>query len=194
MVHLQGFSNGPISIGSSFGGWLIRIFGSIFAFAGLGSIWVYFNRHNLDITGDPEVALILGIVFFIVGMAIVGGFKRQQIDRIRGEILTSWGILVPFSHKRYPLSVYNKVTLGQETRTTHTKNGSHTYTVYPLRLEGREVFNISEPQDFIVARADMERLAKYLRFPVEDSSNGTMQRRESHELDQTLAERRRKAG
>lgn len=172
-------------------GWGVRLFGMFFLLPGLASIWAYFN---LEINGEPLAALIVGAIFALVGGAFVGAFKKVRIDRQQGFAETAAGAFFTFKRTRIPLSGITHVSLSREVKTSKSKNGTKTYSVYPVKLMGRGEFESSDSMEYDYARREAESIAQYLRLPIEDSSSGTLTRREYDELNDSLAQRRRKAG
>ena len=168
------------------------LFGGVFALAGFFSVYAYFF---MEITGDRWVALLVGAIFSIVGLSIVGFIEYVRCDRQSGTITRLWGIFFPFVRKVYPLHEYNEVHTTRETRTRNTKHGSTTYQVYPVRLKGGDkTLDIVEPKDKHRSRVSAEDIARYLQFPLVREIDGEVTRREANELDMSLAERRRKNG
>ena len=167
------------------------IFGMVFAFAGAFCIYSYFN---FEITGDAWVALFIGIVFVVIGVGIAGFFKHCILDPRQGFVETGFGVFFPFKQTRHQLEDFQQVSLRHEVRTRSSKNGSTTYDVYPLRLDGRENVELGEWLDFNQGRQKAEAVSKYLHLPLRDSSTGEEVVRQPEDLDESLAERRRDAG
>jgi hypothetical protein len=162
-----------------------------FLLPGLVAIWAYFN---VDIQGEPIAALIVGGVFSLVGGAIAGAFKRVRIDRQQGFAEMAAGAFFTFKRTRIPLAGITHISLGREQRTRRSKNRTSTYYVYPVKLAGNSELECSDSQDYDYARGEAEAMARYLNLPIEDSSSGEIRRREYDELDDSLAQHRRKAG
>jgi hypothetical protein len=188
--HPQTISEATLLVGEPVG-WGARLFGMFFLLPGLAAIWAYFN---VEIHGEPLAALIVGGVFSLVGAAFVGAFKRVKIDRQQGFAETAAGAFIAFKRTRIPLAGITHVSLSKQQRTRRSKNRTYTYFVYPVKLVGNEELECSDSQQYEYARGEAEAIARHLRLPVEDSSNGDVQRREHDELDASLAQRRRKAG
>jgi hypothetical protein len=172
-------------------GWGARLFGMFFLLPGLAAIWAYFN---VEIQGEPLAALIVGGVFSLVGAAFVGAFRRVKIDRRQGFAEMAAGAFLAFKRTRLPLAGITHISLVREKRTRRGKNRTYTYFVYPVKLVGNEELECSDSQQYEYARGEAEAIARYLRLPIEDSSSGEIRRREYDELDESLAQRRRKAG
>lgn len=180
----------PLVVGEPVG-WGVRLFGLLFLLPGLASIWAYFN---VEIHGQPLAALVVGGIFSLVGGAIVGAFKKVRINRQQGFAEIAAGAFFTFKRTRIPLAGITHVSIAREVRTSKDEDSSHSYSVYPVRLIGNGEFECSDSQKYDYARNEAEMIARYLHLPVEDSSNGGLRRREYSELDDNLAERRRKAG
>lgn len=172
-------------------GWGVRLFGMFFLLPGLVAIWAYFN---VDIKGEPLAALIVGGIFSLLGGAIVGAFKKVRINRQQGFAETAAGAFFTFKRTRIPLAGITHISLGKEQRTSNTKHGTHTYFVYPVKLIGSGELECSDSQEYEYARSEAESIALYLRLPIQDHSSGEIRLREYAELNDSLAERRRKAG
>lgn len=172
-------------------GWGVRVFGMLFLLPGLAAIWAYFN---VEIHGEPLAALLVGGIFTLVGGAIVGAFKKVRINRQQGFAEIAAGAFFTFKRTRIPLAGITHISLAREERISKNENSSHRYFVYPVRLIGNGEFECSDSQQYDYARSEAEAIARYLHLPIEDSSNGEPRRREYSELDDSLAERRRKSG
>lgn len=174
------------------GGGCLTLFGIPFL---LGGLFVMTSPLDLiPAKNQPPpwpVALLFGGIFAAVGAAFVFGRAGKIVDRRARTVTTWWGLLVPFAHTVYRLDEFDRVTISREVR--RSKNS--TYTVYPVRFEGRtQPVKLEEPQAYAEARQDAEQLAKFLRWPVADSSEGTPVVREPDRLDESLRDRARRTG
>ncbi len=108
-----------------------------------------------------------------------------------------WGFLLPMRRKRYALELFEQVALCAEERTRTDKdntNRRHTYTVYPVRLEGQEWIELGAKENFQSARALAEKVAKYVELPLADSTSGKISLRATADLDKSLAEQLQQEG
>ena len=167
------------------------LFGMVFALAGAFSIFSYFA---FEISGDAWVALLLGVIFVLIGIGVAGFYSHRVLDKHGGFAQSSFGIFFSFKQTRYELSDFQQVSLHHEVRTRSSKHGSRTYDVYPLRLDGRKDLNLGEWLDFTQGRQKAEAVAKYLDLPLCDSSTGETVIRQPGDLDKSLVQRLRESG
>ncbi len=181
------------------GGGCLMLFGLPFLLGGLGVLaaGLGFLPTPNSKSWDPMfglVAIPFGLVFAAVGSAIMFGRSGTRIDRRHRRITTWWGVLVPFHSQELALDGYDQVTIQCETRrSSSSKGGSRTYTVYPVRLEGAKPrIDLGEPREYEAARAAGEQVAKFLRLRLADMSTGRPSVREAAELDESLRDRIRR--
>ena len=184
MKFTQGVDRDVLEMRS--GGGALMIFGLPFLAAGIfvigASLGLWMKK------GAPPVffALPFGGVFAAIGAAFVLGRRGVLVNVRDRNVVTWWGLLVPFRSTACALNQYDHVGLTREIR--RSKNS--TYTVYPVRLTGDEAKRISfgEPRNYKEARAGAEQLAKFVQLDLVDSSSGQAIRRGPNDLDESLRE------
>jgi len=184
-------TSNPNIIGWKRGGGILALFGLPFLIAGLFIMSVPFS--GVEVEGNlPEWALIpFGGVFALVGMGLVFGRTATVLNRSKRKLITWWGLLIPFSSKERRLYDFEKVTLTREVR----RSDKSTYTVYPIRLEGRgEPGTLGENGNYNESRKVAEDVAKFLDLVMEDSSGGTTVLREAGSLDASIRDQVRSTG
>jgi len=186
-----GFGGGSDRLSIKSGGGCLMLFGLPFFVAGL---FVMTSPFWTQQSGKPPpvfFAIPFGLVFATVGAAIMFGRAGITIDRREGKLKTWWGLLVPFRSTQYPLEDLEVVTITREIR----RSDKSTYTVYPVRLSGPDKpIKIEEPRDYNAARKRAEEIAKFLNLGVEDSSSGSMVKREAGTLDESVRDRLLRTG
>lgn len=172
------------------GGGKTSLFGLPFFLVGIGVIILAFIPPEVR-GGDPfplYVAIPFGGVFLCVGGAILFGRQTLLIDRRRGRVEKSWGLLSKtIRSNRRDLKDFDRISLQSEIRRTDKS----TYTVYPIRLQGpnSEDFTLSEPRQESEARTQTEALAKFLAYNIYDESAGALRVRDPNTLDRNLKEK-----
>jgi len=140
----------------------------------------------------PVAAILFGGLFAALGAGLVFGRSGKELDRRTDALTTWWGLLVPFRRKEHRLSAFQCVSLRREVR--RSKNS--TYTVYPVRLEGGGMpqVTLEEPRDPVAARAVAEEAAKFLGRTLVDASTGREVACRVEELDESVRARARRTG
>jgi len=186
-----GFGGGSDRLSIKSGGGCLMLFGLPFLAAGLFVMTIPFWTQPSGNAPPLFFAIPFGLVFATVGAAIMFGRAGVTIDRPEGKLKTWWGLLVPFKSTEYPLEDLKVVTITKEVR--RSKNS--TYTVYPVRLSGPDKpVKIEEPRNYDAARKRAEEVAKFLNLGLEDSSSGSMVRREAGTLDESVRDRLLRTG
>ncbi len=175
------------------GGGCLFLFGLPFFLVGLFVLGA--GLGIVPVEGDVPwyVAIPFGGVFAAVGLGLMTGRSGLIIDRRQGRVVSWYGLLVPMKRKEYFLDYYDRVSLRKERRSGDKRS----YTVYPVRLEGRagaEAINLEEPQDYQEARKTAEDVAKFLSLRMEDYSSGSKLVREADRLDETIREKTARTG
>ncbi|HOY61926.1 MAG TPA: hypothetical protein PLS19_08550 [bacterium] len=166
------------------GGGGLALFGSAFLAAG---IFIMSTAFGADNEAPWYFVLPFGLIFATVGAGLVFGRSGVRIDRLRRSIVKWQGLIVPMRSQKLSLDAFRKVTLTHESR---GDSDSRT-VVYPVRLKGEGKtadVEIASPQSYERARAKAEELAKFTRFPLEDSTSGTVVTRASDALALSIRE------
>lgn len=168
------------------GGGCLILFGMPFFLAGLAIMSSPFWPHS----DAPLPVALFGLVFASVGAAFVFGRAGMSIDKSAGTITKWWGIFGFKKKTVYEVEGATHVWISKETRTSHSKNGSNTYTVYPVRveLETKNV-DIEEPRRYEDARKRLEEIAKFLGLGTKDTTGGKAIIRKADTLDMSVKER-----
>lgn len=172
------------------GGGVLLLFGLPFLLLGLGMLALGFGLM-LGLL-EPEAktmpwyfALPIGSIFAGAGAVMMFGRAGWRLDRREKKVIRWWGLLRPWKRTEYSLENYRRLSLGQETR----GSGKDSVPVFPVRLEGEGEVKAPEleaPQNYQEARRLAEETAKFLHWPLEDTSLGTRVRREPEQLDEPL--------
>ena len=173
------------------GGGCLTLFGLPFFLAGLFILSLPFKLFPVEGEIPWYVALPFGGVFAAVGAGLMFGRSGLIIDRRQKTIIQWWGLLVPMKRTEYLLDSFRRVTLGKEER----DSGETSYTAFPVRLEGEgavKPLEIEAPKNYEQARHSAEALAKFLNWPLADSSTGAKLVREPDRLDEPLREQARR--
>ena len=98
------------------------------------------HLSSVPLQTDSEMGLwIFLFVFLVIGLGLLGGFRRVLVDAQSLTVSTQWGVYRPLSIKQYGLDGAEKVEIHREMRV-----GSHSSSsgrgrktiVYPVRLIG----------------------------------------------------------
>ncbi len=170
--------------------------GFVLAIAGVGFLLPCLLA-NLGLDPNRELGLGLvdyfGAILILAAIAIMLFRHGVVIDRGR-RLYTRWaGFVVPMKRAQSSLDEYERVTLGCANRISWGK----TETVYPVGLAGPDAAAITvddEKVDYYLARRFAEDIARFLGFPLADSSSGTLVVREATHLDESLREQVQRTG
>jgi len=174
---------------------LVRLFGLPF-FAG-GCFFIYGGLTADKINGVPPTVgtriffCAFASVFALFGAAILFAGVKVLIHRRYRRLKKVFGVFgLPLRTQREELADASQVSISREVRVHRTKNGTHTRTVYPVRIRGDSLkVDIEEPQNPIAARRTAERVAKHLELPLHDATGDHEVVRQTADLDMPLAER-----
>jgi hypothetical protein len=168
-----------------------------------GSYLSYLGSFGLSLDGgealkaERVVSLIFGTVLSILGLVLLGGFRRWSIDKENKKICKEVGLfikLLTYSSKK--LLNPSQVKLDQEVRVTKTKNGTSRRTVYVLKIvhdKGTEL--VREASNLMSLRSRAESLSQFLNITfVEFLDNGEYRERKPDELDMSVAEMNERYG
>ncbi|MEW5736577.1 MAG: hypothetical protein AB1921_17165 [Thermodesulfobacteriota bacterium] len=156
------------------GGGCITLFGLPFLAAGifvtLTALGVVKPQNANQIKGWAHLLFFLmGLVFTAVGAGLSFGRKWTIIDKVRGEILESWGLFVPMKSRRHTLAPYASVSLRLQ------RGDSDSPDTYPVEMvpgDGGKTLVLESPSDYAAAFARAEAVADFLGFPLVDRSGG----------------------
>lgn len=143
-------------------------------------------------TSPVTVVLVLLAVLPLLGGAfcvlVRGG---TYLDR-RQKVQVSWWRAPGFGRrKETPFAGSDRVTIEKDS------GDSDSPTTYPVRLAGPagvEGLVLDRPSDYQQARANGERVARFLDLPLHDGSAGVVTVRQPTELDEPLRSRLRRTG
>jgi hypothetical protein len=111
--------------------------------------------------------LLMGLIFVAVGGDLVLGRRWTTLDTGRGIIRKQWGLLVPLRGEEYPAHDYEAVLLSFET------GDSDTADRYPVLLRagtGRADLALSSTSQYGESRDQAAAVARFLGFPLVDTS------------------------
>lgn len=183
------WTNDPERIELKSGGGLLMVFGLPFFAAGVGMLSVYFG--GVEIEDDAWVAALVGIIFALVGAAIMFGRAAVIIDKRQGTLQRWWGLLVPWVRKSQPLSDFEMV----ETSLRVIRSKNSTRTVYPVTLVGPAAkVTLRQPGSATESRKLAERVANFLTLGVRDTTGQEPVTREAGHLDEPIRDRLMREG
>jgi hypothetical protein len=139
------------------------------------------------------LALPGGVAFIFWGLHR----RITTIDRAAGRVETYRRVIVPFHRESYAFDRFEFVELSREVRRSakHKEGTGTPRTHYPVRLIGSGlVLPITDETSDADARRDAELLARFLRIPLHDRSEGTLVVQEVDQLDESVADRARRTG
>ena len=174
------------------GGGCIMLFGLPFMLAGLAVIGGALGLLGSKADDFPTVfGVLFGLVFFSVGSALVFGRGGVSVDN-RGNVVSWWGVLVPWQKTEAKLSDFDAVRVSKEVR----RSNNSTYTVYPVKLSSdtQKEIKFQEPTKYEEARQFSERLSKFTGLQVIDASTGSEVVRDPDKLDTPLRDQLRESG
>ena len=133
---------------------------------------------------------VFALLFIVAGLVLCLGRSRLTLDKTQGTWERWIGILGIGSRQSGKLSSIRSVAVTLVVRRRKKK----TYIVYPVRLCGTHGINflITEKGDTASARREAEFLARSLDLVMEDSTTGTLVKRQGAEVDQSLRQRRQR--
>lgn len=174
------------------GGGCLILFGlPFFAFGSFAVISPWMGAEWGDGNGNPAnyaTLAAMGTLFASIGALFMFGRTGVSVDRDLREVVSWWGLLVPFSSRRHSTDDFELVSLSHEVR--RSKNSS--YSVYPVRLvpkEGDEAVDVTEVRsDHAEGRRQAERVAKCLGLGLRDETGATPVVREAGTLDRSLCD------
>jgi len=177
------------------GGGILTLFG--LPFLGMG-LWAAYAAATGQMThsetgqpASPWFGVPLGLLFALIGAALVLGRAGTIIDREQGQVTTWWGLLVPFRRVVHRLSDFVAVRVDQ--KVVRTRNGDH--TVYPIMLErADDEVAIRQTRNATQARQVAERVASFLNLPLRDATGDTVVERDAAQLDESVRDRARREG
>ena len=173
------------------GGGAVALFGLPFLLAGLFVMGLGSGLVPAQNGPPAAVGLLFGAVFAGVGAVLVFGRSGCVLDTRHGTVTRWWGLLGPWWRRERSLAELDRVTMTREVR----RSDKSTYTVFPVRLAGNgEAVTLAESRKEETARKLAEDVAKFLGFPLADSSTGAEVVREADSLDASVRERAVLAG
>ncbi|MCB9919317.1 MAG: hypothetical protein H6832_13020 [Planctomycetes bacterium] len=159
------------------------------SFALLGAMGVV-PLQNKNGGPAPTARMALFAVCFLVAGALVLFLRRGCTFDLTRRVVTCWrGILVPLYRREYALDSFEAVVHFIEV--VRTGKGGRT-TLYPVALEAadKSMLQLVRTRDPVRSRKAAERVAALLELPIVHRKDGEDRRREAHEIDASMRERR----
>jgi hypothetical protein len=181
-------------LGWNRGGGCLLVFGFPFFAAGLLLLGMALRFVPLE-GGQPPLIVLFVIGFFIAGIGIFLMFAREKIvlNRGQGFVARGWRLLVPLKWQQERLNDFRRVLLkGNSGRGSHSSDAF--YSVALERVYSGQEFAIEESGNYLAARQTAERVARFLKFPLSDSTSGKEVLREPDQLDEPYRSRARRLG
>ncbi len=180
------------------GAGLSGLFGLPFFLAGSFFFFIGLTTDEINQT-SPNFLTRAGVcafasIFIFVGLAIMGAFSKVFIDKENQLLIRSWGVFFTFKKTVLTLKEVLSVDLSKEVRTSHSKNGTRRYTVYPIKLHSEDDINIVELKKPFYARSISESLAKFLGCGMDDKTSPISRTRDADELDLSISEKLKRSG
>lgn len=180
------------------GGGCLSLFGLPFFAAGVFVMFAALTGQMKTKGGQPGgietiiFGTVFGLIFASVGAGFLFGRSGLVFDKGTKTVKRWYGLLFPMWARTYEVNSFNEVTISKEVR----RSKKSTYTVYPVRLTGRNVsqLDICEPRDEQEARRIGEEVAKFINVDMVSGLGGVTVRREAGTLDESLRERLRRSG
>jgi len=175
-------------ITTTVGGGCLLLIGLVFA--GMGSLFIFLLLTGADgvTVGDrpgraadawkPGIFVLLGAV---MGLSRY----RKEVDLATGRLTRTFRCVIPLWRRERELGPPVKVTLSKEVR----RGSQNSHTVYPVHLvAGEDPIELSSDPNERTARAEAERVARFVELPLEDSSAGSVLVRTHDSLDRSVIE------
>jgi hypothetical protein len=121
----------------------------------------------------PPMAWVVFGPFILAGLVIAGWRSEVLIDGEGRRAITWWGLPWPIGVHTRSLADHDRVVIDREEHEYEVNGQLRQEIIYPVRLEGgRNPFRIFEPNDLRKARHDAEAVARRLKLPLHDGSDG----------------------
>lgn len=171
------------------GGGCVSLFGMPFLLTGLGIMFSPLFAPDSSGPSGLIGTIPFGLIFAVVGGALVFGRGGIDVDLRRRELVRWWSAIVRVKSTVIPLTEIRQVTVTKEVR----KNKNSTTTVYPIYVElAASRKNLVEDQDYQSSRRVAEGLARFAGVPMSDASSGQPVVRQPDELNESLRDRVRR--
>lgn len=180
----------PDVMATKSGGGCLVLFGLPFFLVGLLAVLTCIGL--LPLQGDGGELSIMasgffGIIFMIMGAALILGRSGWIIDRRQGRVVEWHGLIVPLKRTVHPLAQFEGVRLDCR------REGKTADCSVQLTAAGDAAgLTVERTADYRQARRTAEELARFLKRPLEEISQGRRVVREPGHLDETLRERVRR--
>jgi len=122
--------------------------------------------RDIDDMVRSTIAQFMGTLPLFIGLGLFSFRRACDFDRRAGLVIKWWGLLWPWSRHVFDLSLFDKVTLGQEPKRLGSRRRPKVVTEYPVRLEGEKRLAVRLDLTEDKPRALAEDLAEYLQLPV----------------------------
>lgn len=171
------------------GGGGLMLFG--LPFAGFGGLFAVASLLGRVEGGPWYVMAPMGLLFMLVGLALMAYRQASEFDGRRREWRTWWGFVVPWRVRAGSFDELAQVQIRREVR--RSKNS--TYVVFPVRVivGGGADVTLESSRDFLAARRAAERLAGVCGLPIYDYSGDGLKITEPADLDASLKEKAKRA-
>jgi hypothetical protein len=160
-----------------------------------GTIFVLVSVALVRIADSDAVFMrLVGLLMMVAGLALIFLRHYIEIDTGTRRLSRRFGVLYGFPIRRFSFDQVQHISLVEERRkSTSSKHGSSTRTVYVLRIK-QSGDHFYELANMWQARLLAERICRELKIGLENHLLGGSSLRAADELDVTLAERWRRAG
>ena len=184
-------THNPDVIESRQGGGCFILLGLPFFLAGTAVILLGFGVLPAKNAPPWFFAIPFGLVFALVGLAIITGRSGVRLDG-RVRTVHKWWSAIGFTKGRTAMvTADSRIRIQKEVR----RGNKSSTTVYPVRLVGDEKdLDIETCMTSEDARSTAEQVCKHLRVDMEDLLTGQLILREHDKLDESLRERLQRTG
>lgn len=146
------------------GGGIFSMIGMAFGVFGISASGAAI-RYIMSGTGDmPELLLVFGLVFFVMGLAAVFGRAGWILDRKRGTVTRWYKVLLISDRTERKLADFREIAIVKVIR---GQEKARVRFLVVLRGTG-ETFELDSFFEHPPARLAAERFAGFLQFPVQD--------------------------
>lgn len=141
----------------------------------------------------PVASFVMGVIFISLGAFLIFAREKVVLDRRDDIVSRGWYCIVPLKLQKDRLSSLGRVLLKGDARKGHSSSNEF-YSVAIERPLGGKDFPLEETAGYLVARRTAERVARFLKAPLSDSTSGREITRKPEHLDESYRDRSLRLG